>query len=82
MNYNVSHDTYSILKTISEHKLSENRLKGMEMFMQFTLIDNVIALRTYKVQLLKSGLDQPRIELVSVGPGKCSHPNAQSQSVL
>ena len=33
------------------------------------MIDGVIAIRTYQVKLLKSGLDQPRIELESIGPG-------------
>ena len=45
------------------------RLKGLELFIQLTLIDGIIAIRTYQVKLLKSGLDQPRIELESIGPG-------------
>jgi len=44
------------------------RLKGLELFIQLTLIDGIIAIRTYQVKLLKSGLDQPRIELESIGP--------------
>ena len=46
------------------------RLKGLELFIQLTLIDGIIAIRTYQVKLLKSGLDQPRIELESIGPGE------------
>ena len=45
------------------------RLKGLELFIQLTLIDGIIAIRTYQVKLLKSGFDQPRIELESIGPG-------------
>ena len=44
-------------------------MKGLELFIQLTLIDGIIAIRTYQVKLLKSGLDQPRIELESIGPG-------------
>ena len=49
------------------------RLKGLELFIQFTLVNDVIAMRTYQVKLVKSGMDQPRVELESVGPGKESH---------
>ena len=45
------------------------RLKGLELFIQFTLVNDVIAMRTYQVKLIKSGMDQPRVELESVGPG-------------
>ena len=48
------------------------RLKGLELFVQFTLVKGVIAVRTYQVKLVKSGLDQPRVELESIGPGKYS----------
>jgi hypothetical protein len=41
----------------------------MELFIQFALINGVIAMRTYQVVLKKSGLDQPRVELTSIGPG-------------
>lgn len=44
------------------------RLKGLELFIQFTLINDVIAMRTYQVKLIKSGMDQPRVELESIGP--------------
>lgn len=44
------------------------RLKGMELFIQFSLINGVVAMRTYEVVLKKSGLDQPRVELNSIGP--------------
>ena len=46
------------------------RLKGLELFIQFTLVNDVIAMRTYQVKLIKSGMDQPRVELESIGPGK------------
>ena len=49
------------------------RLKGLELFIQFTLVNDVIAMRTYQVKLVKSGMDQPRVELESVGPGKEGH---------
>jgi len=41
----------------------------MELFIQFSLINGVVAMRTYEVVLKKSGLDQPRVELNSIGPG-------------
>lgn len=44
------------------------RLKGLELFIQFTLVNDVIAMRTYQVKLVKSGMDQPRVELESIGP--------------
>lgn len=46
------------------------RLKGLELFIQFTLVNDVIAMRTYQVKLVKSGMDQPRVELESIGPGE------------
>ena len=53
----------------SEYSETTIRLKGLELFIQLTLIDGIIAIRTYQVKLLKSGLDQPRVELESIGPG-------------
>jgi len=41
--------------------INNTRLKGMELFIQFALINGVIAMRTYQVVLKKSGLDQPRV---------------------
>ena len=62
--YNVTH------LSLGEKYKTIVRLKGLELFIQLTLIDGIIAIRTYQVKLLKSGLDQPRIELESIGPGE------------
>lgn len=44
------------------------RRKGLELFIQFTLANGVISMRSYKVEMRKSGLEEPRVELSSVGP--------------
>lgn len=45
------------------------RLQGIEHVISFTLTeDNQILMRSYKIQLKKSGLRTPRIELAEIGP--------------
>ncbi|XP_063981899.1 ribosome production factor 2 homolog [Diachasmimorpha longicaudata] len=44
------------------------RLQGLEHVLSFTAVDNKISLRSYKVQLKKSGTRIPRVELTEIGP--------------
>ncbi|XP_015610186.1 ribosome production factor 2 homolog [Cephus cinctus] len=44
------------------------RLQGLEHVLSFTAVDNKILLRSYRIQLKKSGTRIPRIELEEIGP--------------
>ncbi|XP_039265006.2 ribosome production factor 2 homolog [Styela clava] len=48
--------------------VSNVTLKGLEHVMSFTVVDEKILLRNYKVNLKKSGTRTPRIELQEMGP--------------
>jgi len=43
------------------------RRTGLELLMQFTLQEGVISMRSYKVIMKKSGQEEPRVELESIG---------------
>ncbi|KAJ1363510.1 hypothetical protein KIN20_023395 [Parelaphostrongylus tenuis] len=44
------------------------RLQGLEAFVSFTAKDNMIYMRVYRVVMLKSATNVPRIELLEMGP--------------
>nr|CDJ92853.1 Brix domain containing protein [Haemonchus contortus] len=44
------------------------RLEGLESFISFTAKDNMIYMRVYRVLLMKSATNVPRIELLEMGP--------------
>lgn len=44
------------------------RLEGLEAFLSFTAKDNMIYMRVYRVLMLKSATNVPRIELLEMGP--------------
>ncbi|CAB3996792.1 ribosome production factor 2 homolog [Paramuricea clavata] len=44
------------------------RLQGLEHVIQFTELDGKIFLRSYRIQLKKSGTRTPRVELEEIGP--------------
>ncbi|KIH43252.1 hypothetical protein ANCDUO_26747, partial [Ancylostoma duodenale] len=44
------------------------RLQGLEELISFTAKDNMIYMRVYRVLLLKSATNVPRIELLEMGP--------------
>ncbi|KAK6731001.1 hypothetical protein RB195_007458 [Necator americanus] len=44
------------------------RLQGLEMLISFTAKENIIYMRVYRVLLLKSATNVPRIELLEMGP--------------
>jgi len=44
------------------------RLQGLEQVIMIAAANNVISLRTYRIELKKSGSKVPRVELVNIGP--------------
>ncbi|VDL80201.1 unnamed protein product [Nippostrongylus brasiliensis] len=44
------------------------RLEGLESFISFTAKENMIYMRVYRVLLLKSGTNVPRVEVLEMGP--------------
>jgi len=44
------------------------RLAGIEHVLQFTAVDNKVLLRSYRIDLHKSGTKYPRVELEEIGP--------------
>lgn len=63
-----SHDM-TLLFVSSSFKVNAIRLQGIEHVLSFTATeDNQILMRSHKIQLKKSGLKTPRIELNEIGP--------------
>ncbi|XP_065361254.1 ribosome production factor 2 homolog [Calliphora vicina] len=58
-----------LIDTFQKDKVEAIRLQGIEHVMSFTCNDDMtILMRSYKIQLKKSGQKTPRIELVEIGP--------------
>lgn len=58
-----------LIDTFQKDKVDAIRLQGIEHVMSFTCTEDMnILMRSYKIQLKKSGQKTPRIELVEIGP--------------
>ena len=44
------------------------RLAGIEHVLQFTAVDNKVLMRSYRINLQKSGTKYPRVEMEEIGP--------------
>ncbi|KAI8129524.1 putative ribosome production factor 2 [Lucilia cuprina] len=58
-----------LIDTFQKDKVEAIRLQGIEHVMSFTCNEDMtILMRSYKIQLKKSGQKTPRIELIEIGP--------------